>query len=296
MTTLTVFTPTYNRAHLLPRLYESLLRQTCQDFAWLVVDDGSTDGTRELVAGWQAEGRIQVQYEYKANGGMHTAHNRAYELIQTELNVCIDSDDWMPDDAVERILSVWALHRANSDVVGLIGLDVDSTGQTVGSVLPVDGTHARFNEIYQKYRCSGDKKLVYRNSVTADAPRFPEFSHEKLVPLSWLYMQLDQQGLLVTMNEPLIVVEYQPDGSSANVIKQYFQSPRGFRALREVNIRFAANYWFRLKNIIHFGFSSMAAGDWAFLAASPTPVTSLVTFPASLALYVGLRLKLSLRQ
>ena len=292
MKSITVFTPTYNRAHLLPRLYESLLRQTSDDFCWLIIDDGSTDDTRERVAGWQAEGRIQIQYEYKANGGMHTAHNRAYDLIQTELNVCIDSDDWMPDDAVERILSVWALHRANSDVVGLIGLDVDSTGKTVGSALPVDGTHARFNEIYQKYRCSGDKKLVYRNSVTAGAPRFPEFAHEKLVPLGWLYMQLDQQGLLVTMNEPLIVVEYQPDGSSANVLKQYFQSPRGFRALRVVNIRFADNHWFRVKNIIHFGFSSMAAGEWTFLSISPVPVSSLLLFPASLVLYLGLRMKL----
>lgn len=292
MKPITVFTPAYNRAHLLGRLYESLLRQACQDFIWLVVDDGSTDNTRELVAGWQAEGRIEIQYAYKTNGGMHTAHNRAYELMQTELNVCIDSDDWMPDNAVERILAVWARYRGDPDVVGLIGLDVDPDGNTIGSSLPADGTRATLDELYQVHGCTGDKKLVYRNEVTARSPRFPEFEGEKLVPLSWLYTQIDQVGKLVTMNEALIVVEYQADGSSATVLKQYFQSPLGFRALREVNIRYAIRTRHRLKNIIHYGFSSLVARDSGFLMHTPTPLWSLVMLPASVGLYAWLRLRL----
>ncbi len=292
MKPITVFTPAYNRAHLLGRLYESLLRQACQDFIWLVVDDGSTDNTRELVAGWQAEGRIEIQYAYKTNGGMHTAHNRAYELMQTELNVCIDSDDWMPDNAVERILAVWARYRGDPDVVGLIGLDVDPDGNTIGSSLPADGTRATLDELYQVHGCTGDKKLVYRNEVTARSPRFSEFEGEKLVPLSWLYTQIDQVGKLVTMNEALIVVEYQADGSSATVLKQYFQSPLGFRALREVNIRYAIRTRHRLKNIIHYGFSSLVARDFGFLMHTPTPFWSLVMLPASVGLYVWLRLRL----
>lgn len=293
MKSITVFTPAYNRAHLLGRLYDSLLRQTCQDFIWLVVDDGSTDETRELVAGWQAEGRIEIQYAYKTNGGMHTAHNRAYELIRTELNVCIDSDDWMPDNAVERILSVWVKYRDDSDVVGLIGLDVDPEGNTIGSSLPADGTRATLGELYQVHRCTGDKKLVYRNSVTATSPRFPEFEGEKLVPLSWLYTQIDQVGHLVTMNESLVVVEYQADGSSATVLKQYFQSPRGFRALREVNIRYAMNAGYRIKNIVHYGFSSLVAGDFGYLIRTPTPFWSCMTLPASIAMCLWLRIRLA---
>lgn len=294
MKTITVFTPAYNRAHLLGRLYESLLRQTCQDFIWLVIDDGSSDNTRELVAGWQAEGRIEIQYEYKPNGGMHTAHNRAYEVMQTQLNVCIDSDDWMPDNAVERILSVWERYRDDAGVVGLIGLDVDPNGRVIGSRLPANGTRATLDELYQVYGCAGDKKLVYRNHVTTRSPRFPEFEGEKLVPLSWLYTQIDQLGKLVTMNEPLIVVEYQADGSSATVLKQYFQSPLGFRALREVNIRHAIRTKHRLKNIIHYGFSSLVARDFGSLLHSPAPLWSLVMFPASVGLYLWLRFRLVL--
>lgn len=293
MTSLTVFTPTYNRAHLLGRLYQSLLAQSCQDFLWLVVDDGSSDTTRELITEWQAEGKIQIQYAYKPNGGMHTAHSLAYDLIRSELNVCIDSDDWMPPDAVERILSVWSPYREENAVVGLIGLDVDPGGKLIGSRLPPDGTRLAFDEVYQIYGCTGDKKLVYRNEVTARSPRFPVFEGEKLVPLSWLYSQIDEQGQLVTMNEPLIVVEYQADGSSASVLKQYFQSPRGFRALREINIRYGRTLSHRLKNIIHYGFSSIVIGDWGFVARSPAPLLSLILLPASVVLYAWLRLRLA---
>ena len=103
MTTLTVFTPTYNRAHTLPRLYNSLCNQTCRDFEWLVIDDGSTDDSKDLVLRWKKEAVIPIQYIYKENGGLYTGYNTAYLNIETELNVCIDSDDAMPKDAVEKI-------------------------------------------------------------------------------------------------------------------------------------------------------------------------------------------------
>ena len=105
MKTLTVFTPTYNRAHTLKRLYESLCTQTCDDFEWLVIDDGSTDFTKELIDGFIRQNRLPIRYIYKENGGLHTGYNTAYDNITTELNVCIDSDDFMPEDAVE-ILSL----------------------------------------------------------------------------------------------------------------------------------------------------------------------------------------------
>lgn len=104
--TLTIFTPAYNRAHTIGRTYESLCRQTCKDFEWLIVDDGSSDNTRALVEGWIKENRIPIRYIYQQNQGMHGAHNTAYRNIETELNTCIDSDDYMPDDAVEKIIRV----------------------------------------------------------------------------------------------------------------------------------------------------------------------------------------------
>ena len=104
MKTLTVFTPTYNRAHTLTRVYDSLCRQTCNDFEWLVVDDGSTDNTRELVQGFIAAGNIDITYIYKENGGLYTGYNTAYLNIKTELNVCVDSDDFIAREMYELLL------------------------------------------------------------------------------------------------------------------------------------------------------------------------------------------------
>ena len=105
-----------------------LKRQTCKDFIWLIIDDGSTDNTKELVDGWIKENKIEIKYHWQENQGMHGAHNTAYELIDTELNVCIDSDDYMPDDAVEKIINF--LGKYGSDKVsGIIGLDAYTDGQ-----------------------------------------------------------------------------------------------------------------------------------------------------------------------
>ena len=112
---LTIFTPTYNRAHTLPRTYESLCRQNCKNFIWLIVDDGSADNTAELVRDWQSrDNGFEIQYIYKENGGMHTAHNAAYANIHTELNTCIDSDDMLAVGAVEKILRKWAEVRTRA--------------------------------------------------------------------------------------------------------------------------------------------------------------------------------------
>ena len=125
MALLTVFTPAYNRAGTLPRTYQSLREQECKDFIWLIVDDGSSDNTRELVDGWKNQNNgFEIQYIYKENGGMHTAHNVAYENIHTELNVCIDSDDRMGAETVEKVQKTW-LRGERKKYAGLIGLDAD---------------------------------------------------------------------------------------------------------------------------------------------------------------------------
>lgn len=134
MAFLTVFTPAYNRAHTLQRTYESLCRQECKDFLWLIIDDGSTDQTSELVQSWQKkENGFEIQYIYKENGGMHTAHNTAYENIHTELNVCIDSDDWIAPGAVKKIRDTWEKVR-DKGYAGMIALDADFSGNIMEKV------------------------------------------------------------------------------------------------------------------------------------------------------------------
>ena len=104
---ITVFTPTYNRAYILPQCYEALKRQTCQDFIWQIVDDGSTDNTRELVDKWIQEGTIEIQYIYQQNKGMFGAHNTGHKNLTTELCIGCDSDDYLFDDCIRQVLDRW---------------------------------------------------------------------------------------------------------------------------------------------------------------------------------------------
>ena len=100
---ITVYTPTYNRAYRLPDLYESLLRQTDRRFEWLIVDDGSTDDTKELVATWIQEQKIPIRYFFQENKGKQEACNWAHSLLETELHTCVDSDDYLCDNALSLI-------------------------------------------------------------------------------------------------------------------------------------------------------------------------------------------------
>ena len=252
---LTVFTPAYNRAHLLPRLYDALLRQTCEDFVWLVIDDGSSDNTRELVEGWIAEGELTIQYHYKENGGMHTAHNAAYDLIETELNVCIDSDDHMPVDAVEIILQTWERSRDDS-LAGLVGLDHDTKGSLIGTQFKPDERRITLSGFYA-HGGRGDKKLVLRTDVVNQYPRYPEYEGEKLVPLGTLYTLIDQDYELLTVNRPLVIVDYQEGGSSSTIFRQYRESPRGFSYARIVDMRYGVGLKKRFTSAVHFVSSSI---------------------------------------
>lgn len=235
MIKLTVFTPTYNRAHTLPQTYESLVKQDCKDFIWLIVDDGSTDQTKELVRKWQRENTgFEIRYIYKPNGGMHTAHNTAYENIDTELNICIDSDDCLADGAVSTILNKWEEVKEKG-YAGLIGLDADVYGRIIGKGFSENLTETTLSEYYASGG-SGDKKLVYRTDIMKKYPPYPVFEREKYVPLSYKYLLCDQEYKLAVINRIICVVDYQPDGSSATMWKQYLMNPNGFSVIRKLDM------------------------------------------------------------
>lgn len=290
MKTLTVFTTTYNRAYLLPRLYSSLCNQTNNDFEWLVVDDGSTDDTGILVDEWIKEAIISIRYIYKENGGMHTGHNVAYENIQTELNICIDSDDYMPDDAVELINSLWQ-KSGNPNLAGIVGLDATKNGEIIGTELPTD-TIDGFIEIYQKYGCSGDKKVVLRTDVVKHYEPYPEYENEKLVPLGSLYNLIGIDYKFIYSNDIYCIVEYLADGSSSGIFKQYKQSPRGFAYARKLNNKISNSFISHLKNSIHIGSSAIFSRDLSLLKESGRTHWNVILFPFALLFNAYIRWKI----
>ena len=230
---LTIFTPAYNRAHTLPRTYESLCSQNCKDFIWLIVDDGSQDNTAELVRQWQKKDNgFEIRYIFKENGGMHTAHNTAYELIDTELNTCIDSDDKLADGAVEKILEKWEQVK-DLGYAGIIALDADFDGNVIGKGFPEDMTETTVIGYYAAGG-SGDKKLIYRTDIIKQYPAYPVFEGEKYVALSYKYRLIDQTYKMAVLNEIVCNVEYQPDGSTGTMWKQYLKNPKGWMFWRKI--------------------------------------------------------------
>lgn len=289
MPALTVFTPTYNRAATLHLYYESLCRQTSKDFEWLVVDDGSTDNTRQLVEKWQQEKHVPIRYFYQDNQGMHGAHNAAYRLIDTELNTCIDSDDYMPDDAVEKIVSFWKEH-GNKNVAGIIALDVDFGGKLIGTRFPDGVTRTTLNGFYSRGG-RGDKKLIYRTDVINNYPEYPLFEGEKYVSLGYKYELIDQDYELLTMNEPVCCVNYQPDGSTMNMYRQYIRNPQGFAFIRKQSMVLAPTTSRRFVEAIHYVSSSIMVHNRRFIQESPRPWLVVCAIPFGLLWYGYIRFK-----
>lgn len=274
MKKITVFTPTYNRAHLLPKLYESLKNQTDQHFIWMVIDDGSSDSTKELVENWIIEGQLTITYHYQENRGMVFAHNTAHHLMETELCVCIDSDDFMPSNAVEKILTFWEKH-GYPESAGIVGLDNYTNGEIVGTMLP-DVHECTFSELYVKYKIHGDKKFVHNRKVFNQYLPYPFFENEKFPITSYLYLLIEQKHKLLIDNEVFCTVEYMEDGLSNNIINQYKQSPKSFAFYRLAKMKYALSYKERYKNAIHYVSSSLMAKNKNFFVESPFKITTVL--------------------
>ncbi len=281
---LTVFTPTFNRAYCLHVCYESLKSQTNKKFIWLIIDDGSTDNTEELVKTWKKEDVIEISYIKQDNQGMHGAHNTAYEQIDTELNVCIDSDDCMPFDAVEKILEFWEKHGSDQ-VSGMIGLDSFKNGEIIGTKMPASIKKSTLFDLYNKHDVKGDKKLVYRSELTKKYP-YPIFENEKYVGLAYKYHKLDEEYPMLLMNEILCVVEYLPDGSSLNMLKQYRVNPKGFAFYRKELMKLPfVDMKFKYRQAIHYVSSSLISKNKDFIKESPFKLLTFFATPLGLILY-----------
>ena len=291
MPTLTVFTPAYNRAHTITRTYQSLLRQDCKDFVWMVVDDGSTDNTAELIRRWQKNNNgFEIIYIYKENGGMHTAHNTAYEHITTELNTCIDSDDMLAEGAVRHIIDLWK-EKGNNEVAGLIGLDADmNTGDIIGTGFPDNMTETTLFGFYDAGGV-GDKKLVYRTDIMKSLPSYPVFDNEKYLSLGYKYQLCDQHYRLITTNQVLCEVEYQADGSSMNMFRQYYTNPKSFAFVRKENMKYIHSTKRNFVDCTHYVSSSLFSRNRHFIRESPKKLMTVMAIPGGVALNLYIKRK-----
>lgn len=293
MKAITVFTPTFNRAFCLGDLYHSLVRQTNKDFCWLIIDDGSSDGTADLVASWIAENLVTIEYVYKENGGMHTAHNTAYDYIGTELNVCIDSDDLMTDDAIEKILDFWSKNKSE-DCGGIYALDVDKRGNIIGEKFPDDLKSFKgwgckvifYGENNQKsVQIKGDKKFIAVTKVLNQYPKIPVFEGEKYYSLYYKQHFIERDYTILILNEPVCIVEYLADGSSATMFSQYIKNPKGFQHLRILMMAMSPSFKIRFTQAIHYVNSCLILKQFNFWKGHNNKMLVSTALPFGVCLY-----------
>ena len=258
---LTIFTPTFNRAHTLPRLYDSLCSQTNKDFEWLIIDDGSTDETRDLVLSYIEEKVFPVKYIFKENEGLYTGYNTAYAIIDSDLNVCIDSDDAMPADAVEIILRTWK-EKGDDRYAGLIGLDCYlDTGKPIGGLFPEEMKECFLLDLYTKRIHRGDTKQVMRTDLMKQVVPMEGFPGEKNFNPIYMLLQICDEYPLLVVNQPLCLVEYQmEDSMSRHIWRQYIDSPRSFAKMRKLELSLKRNTLLnRFRSAAHYVVESLIA-------------------------------------
>ena len=226
MTEITILTPTYNRGILLRNLYNSLINQTNKEFVWYIVDDGSNDITKELVNSFINEKLMNIQYQYKPNGGKHTAINLALCNITSKLTFIVDSDDILAEDAVEIILDYHNHYCNDRNICGYSFLRQFTNGQVNGKLFPKEAMVGSYIECRLNQRdYYADKAEVFLTSVLRQFP-FPEYKGEKYVGEDLVWIRMALQFNMVHINKVIYIGDYLSDGLSKNRFKK-ISSPRG---------------------------------------------------------------------
>ena len=223
---LTIFTPTYNRAYILEKLYHSLCNQSEKSFVWLIVDDGSTDNTKDLVKIWQQRDIIKIEYIYQKNQGKHVAHNLASEICNTKLFVCVDSDDILTSNAVACILD-YDMREVKEDIVGYCSRRGDFSGKLRCCNWNKNLKYCSFFDLYEKYKFRGETMLIWKTDVLKKY-KFPVFSDERFCTESVLYYQVSYKDSMRLIDEILYLFDYQEDGYTRQGNKLFLRNPKGY--------------------------------------------------------------------
>jgi len=225
-----VFIPTYNRAHLLNQAFKSLERQSFGDFEVIIIDDGSTDETAQLIQGWKESVSFPVKYCFQQNQGKIAAHNTAIKLARGQLFVSLDSDDTLLLDTLERIWAHWLSipDAEREQYSGVEGHTAFADGEVCGSLFPKDRLVSNFLEVHYKLGVWGDKKGAIRSDLLRQYP-YPRFPGEKHIRDSILWEDLAENYKCLYVNEVFQEIEQHADGLTANIFKVRMLNPQGFR-------------------------------------------------------------------
>ena len=260
---ITILTPTFNRAHLLPRLFESLTHQTDFNFEWLVMDDGSTDGTSDLFAGKTfLSAPFPIRYYQQENGGKHRALNAGVKQAKGDFIFIADSDDWLLPQSVAIVGQHASAIADDNTFAGVAGLDVFDDERIVGTGLPQDIIDCNAMDIRYRYHVDGDLKEVFKTTVLQEFP-FPEIQDEKFCPEQLVWFRIAQKYKLRYFNTPIYVAEYQPNGITASIIRVRMLAPQATCMMYAEMLAYKIPFKEKIKAAINF---------WRFKACAPSRV------------------------
>lgn len=222
----TIFTPTYNRKKELKKLYESLVTQTDNDFEWIIVDDGSTDSTEELINNLKIEKKIKIIYYKQKNSGKSMAHNIGTKLAKGELFICVDSDDYLKENAIEKIKKYYEniKNKETCAGIGFLAYDI-AEKKIIGTSFPKEEMYETYYNIYNKYKVAGDKALVFKTDIIREYS-FPKIDGEKFVPENLIYNRISKLYEMLWINEEILYKQYMLGGYSDNYFELAKKNPK----------------------------------------------------------------------
>ena len=284
---ITVLTPTFNRGGGLQSLWDSLQKQTVKDFEWLVVDDGSTDGTKDLITQLQEKSDFPIRYIYKNNGGKHTALNVGIQTICNELTFIVDSDDCVTDDAVESILKIHKKYRSQNNICGYAFLRAFPDGKVNGKKFDVDEKIGSYIDVRVNGDDTGaDKAEVFKTHCLKEFP-FPEYPNEKFLGEDLVWVRMARKYEMVHINKAIYVGNYLEDGLTNNRRKHNIASPVGCMHRAEEFMESDLKTRYRIKGglqyIVYGRFAGVKICD--LIRKSRHKVLATVCTPGGLFLY-----------
>jgi glycosyltransferase involved in cell wall biosynthesis len=285
----TVFTPSFNSRETLPRVYESLRAQTYDKFEWLVVNDGSTDGTEALVEKWQGRAAFPIRYFSQENRGKHRSFNRAVTEAKGALFICLDADDECVPDALEKCRGFWESipKQDRNDFSGVTVHCTDASGKIVGKAFPKHCMDLTPGEMNVRHPIRGEKWGIYRTDILGRFP-FPEIEGEKFIPEGLVWNRIGRLYKMRYVDEALRVYHYSPGGLTAKGRRLRIKSPAGARLYYKESLSIPSAYQVWSKNMKNYIAFSLHAGIPVGRTCKETGFffASIFRFPAGYALYL----------
>ena len=227
---ITVFTPTYNRAYILPILYESLVNQSFKNFEWIIVDDGSTDTTKELVESFLSEKNIKIRYFLQENQGKHVAINNGAELAEGDLFFIVDSDDYLSSDALEKLEKRFQDIKHNSEIAGIFincsSKNLQKKTEAFDLILPEKGLKTTLTNLNHQYKIKGEFATAIKTEIQKAYP-YPIFEGEKFCRESLVYRRIGKKYDFLFTSDKIYFADYLEDGLTVKSWKLLKKSPKG---------------------------------------------------------------------